>query len=55
MFDIYCAHYNLLSPEYQARCWNGGPKGYSKKSTREYWAKVKAILILSENDYNESL
>ena len=44
MFNIYCGHYNLTSPEYQARCWNGGPKGYKKGATKRYWSKVKSIL-----------
>jgi hypothetical protein len=44
MFNIYCAYYNLTSPEYQARCWNGGPKGYKKGATKRYWSKVKSIL-----------
>tara|TARA_R110001599_G_scaffold67850_1_gene191291 strand:+ start:2203 stop:2691 length:489 start_codon:yes stop_codon:yes gene_type:complete len=51
MFDIYCAHYNLSSPEYQARCWNGGPKGYNKTSTKKYWAKVKAYLKSNPEEY----
>ena len=27
-----------------ARCWNGGPMGYKKKSTEKYWLKVSAVL-----------
>ena len=32
------------TPEVLARCWNGGPHGWKKKSTLKYWAKVKARL-----------
>lgn len=28
--------------EILARCWNGGPLGWKKKSTEKYWQKVKA-------------
>ena len=47
MFDIYCEYYNLQSPEVISRCWNGGPKGYKKKSTRKYWTKVKSLLKIN--------
>lgn len=30
--------------ENRARIWNGGPRGFKKKSTREYWFKVKQYL-----------
>jgi hypothetical protein len=30
--------------EQLARIWNGGPKGYKKKSTKAYWAKVRRYL-----------
>ena len=42
MFEIYMNHYcNGFTDEQIARCWNGGPKGYLKESTKVYWAKVK--------------
>ena len=41
MFNIYCDHYNLVTPEEKARCWNGGPRGLQKLSTKRYWEKVK--------------
>lgn len=44
MFDIYCEHYNLTTPEEKARCWNGGPKGIYKLCTQRYWEKVKKEL-----------
>tara|TARA_B100001093_G_scaffold236658_1_gene226748 strand:+ start:56 stop:511 length:456 start_codon:yes stop_codon:yes gene_type:complete len=44
MFDIYCKHYNLTTPEEKARCWNGGPKGLQKLCTKRYWEKVKRRL-----------
>jgi len=47
MFNIYCEYYNLQSPEVISRCWNGGPKGHKKKSTRKYWDKVKSLLKIN--------
>ena len=47
MFNIYCEYYNLQSPEVISRCWNGGPKGHKKKSTRKYWNKVKSLLKIN--------
>ena len=44
MFNIYCDHYNLVTPEEKARCWNGGPRGLQKISTKRYWEKVKKQL-----------
>ena len=44
MFNIYCEHYNLVTPEEKARCWNGGPRGLQKLSTKRYWEKVKKQL-----------
>ena len=41
MFDIYCEHYKLTTPEEMARCWNGGPRGMEYTSTSQYWEKVK--------------
>lgn len=34
-------HHSEDSDEVIARCWNGGPKGWKKKSTNYYWAKVR--------------
>ena len=46
MFNVYVA---LLHPtdsdEVIARNWNGGPRGYKKKSTLKYWAKVQKELL----------
>lgn len=47
MFNIYCQYYNLQSPEVISRCWNGGPKGHKKESTRKYWTKVKSLLKIN--------
>ena len=44
MFNIYCNHYNLVTPEEKTRCWNGGPRGLQKLSTKKYWEKVKKQL-----------
>jgi hypothetical protein len=41
MFEIYCDHYNLITPEEIARCWNGGPRGINNPATVGYWEKVK--------------
>ena len=46
MFNIYCNHYNLVTPEEKARCWNGGPRGLQKLSTKRYWEKVKKQLAV---------
>jgi len=45
MCKIYFGHYcRDTSDEYKARCWNGGPNGWKKESTKAYWEKVKAVL-----------
>ena len=44
MFDIYCKHYRLSSPEEIARCWNGGPRGMQNEVTARYWKKVQKNL-----------
>ena len=41
MFKIYCRHYNLMTAEEIARCWNGGPDGINKSATVIYWNKVQ--------------
>ena len=41
MFEIYCDHYNLVTAEEIARCWNGGPRGINNPATVRYWEKVK--------------
>ena len=37
-------HHKDDSDEIIARCWNGGPKGWKRKSTLKYWSKVKKQL-----------
>ncbi len=45
MFNIWKDHYHPeSSDEVIARCWNGGPRGWEKKSTIKYWNKVKKYL-----------
>ena len=44
MFEIYCDHYNLVTAEEIARCWNGGPRGMDKPLTANYWKKVQENL-----------
>ena len=46
IFKIYCNHYNLTTPEEKARCWNGGPRGLQKLTTKRYWEKVKKHLAI---------
>ncbi len=36
-------HHEDSSDEVIARNWNGGPRGWKKKSTLKYWNKVKSI------------
>jgi len=37
-------HHPNSTDETIARNWNGGPKGYKKESTLQYWRKVKGKL-----------
>lgn len=37
-------HHKNSDYETIARNWNGGPRGYQKKSTERYWLKVQAEL-----------
>jgi len=41
MFKIYIKHYGAKTPREVSMQWNGGPKGYEKKSTLGYWRKVQ--------------
>ena len=42
MFRIWQSyHLPNSSDEVIARCWNGGPKGWKRKSTLHYWNKVQ--------------
>jgi len=44
MFYIWVNHYHQnSSDEVIARNWNGGPRGWKKKSTQHYWDKVKKL------------
>jgi hypothetical protein len=46
MFNVYVEllHQNH-SDEHIARNWNGGPKGYKRKSTEKYWVKIQREMI----------
>ena len=33
-----------VTAEVLARIWNGGPRGYEKRATVQYWVKIKAEL-----------
>lgn len=39
----------IPSYEQYARIWNGGPKGWKKASTLEYWKKVRKLVIIEES------
>ena len=46
MFYIWEDYYHKdSSDEIIARCWNGGPRGFKKKQTQHYWAKVKKLWV----------
>ena len=43
MFSIWREYHHPNDPdEIVARNWNGGPRGYKKRSTIRYWEKVQA-------------
>jgi len=45
MFMIWHNHYHTNSNfEKIARCWNGGPRGWKKNQTIQYWIKVNKEL-----------
>jgi hypothetical protein len=39
-----------VTPEDIARIHNGGPDGWKKESTKEYWKKVKEVLMYEEKN-----
>ena len=43
-------HHKDDTVEVIARCWNGGPKGYKRKSTLHYWNKVNRLLKLRQDN-----
>ena len=44
MFEIIRQNTDNPTDEILARNWNGGWKGYKKKSTLKYWNKVRKEL-----------
>ena len=51
VFDAYMRRYakgawtgGTIDAEKCSRIWNGGPKGYTKEATEQYWKKVKKHL-----------
>ena len=44
MFNVIRSHTKNPTNEKLARNWNGGWKGYKKKSTLKYWNRVKKLL-----------
>lgn len=47
-------HHPDASDEVVARCWNGGPKGWKRKSTIHYWNKVKNEIEISKDGERKS-
>ena len=46
MFNVYVELlHKSHSDEHIARNWNGGPKGYKRKSTEKYWAKIQREMV----------
>ena len=43
-------HHPKASDEVVARCWNGGPRGWKRKSTKHYWNKVQKEIEISKNE-----
>ena len=64
MAKIYLKYYGEVytkktgkEPDYQiyARIWNGGPNGWQKSSTKDFWQKVqKEIEKLQAEDSNQN-
>ena len=59
MWDLYLSYYGDQyekatgqppTDEVYARIWNGGPSGWRKDSTLEYWGRVQAFLPPAEED-----
>jgi hypothetical protein len=49
MFDIWADYHHCYnSYEHIARNWNGGPTGFRKNATKEYWNRVKKYLTLNK-------
>lgn len=45
MFNVWKDYYHPNSTDEKiARCWNGGPLGWKRKSTLRYWKKVQKEL-----------
>jgi len=46
MFATYVTHFAQCDqrPEVWARIWNGGPEGFEKSSTLNYWRRVSAAM-----------
>lgn len=56
IFHAYLDRYTEYgdTAETLARIWNGGPRGYQKQATEQYWRKVEAALQ-QERDRTASL
>lgn len=42
--DHYAKTHGPADESVAARIWNGGPYGYAKRGTNEYWRRVKAAM-----------
>jgi len=63
MWDLYLSYYGEQyeretgqppTDEVYARIWNGGPSGWRKDSTLEYWGRVQAFLEPAELEADAS-
>jgi hypothetical protein len=48
VFLYYAMQIGYQDPEKIIRCWNGGERGMKKKSTKEYYKKVRKVLEMSK-------
>ncbi len=62
MAQIYLQYYGKVytkktgkepDSEIYARIWNGGPNGWQKSSTEDYWLKVKKEIEKLQSEENE--
>jgi len=49
MYGKYMNKYKPANEEQAARMWNGGPKGYTKPATAQYWQKVQSVMAKQGN------
>jgi len=50
LFSLYVLwYYPDGGPQQWSRCWNGGPRGPHRRSTRAYWRKIQRYLVAMRN------